>query len=473
MTPASTPPVPPDAGGIDASARVPLLLLLGSAIFWLIAGGILGLVASIQLHTPEFLGNCAWFTYGRMQAAQESALVYGWAVNAGLAVALWLLVRLGGGPMRGAGLAAVGAAFWNLALTLGIAGIFAGDMTGFAFLQLPAYVQPALLAAYAAVAAAGVLAWTGRRTAFTYATQWYAVAALFVFPWVFSVAQVLLLFAPVHGTLQSVVAVWFGQNLAALVIAPFALAAAYYLLPKISGRTVGHFDYAGHGFWVLLFVGGWAGGRHLTGGPVPAWVATTGIITSFLLLFHYTVVAINLGGVFTARGSMALRFVALGLVAYLLGGLLDAVTSMREVAKLAQFTFIVPAQTQLLLGGAFTFMILGAIYYLVPRLAGKPWPSAMLIRTHFAAVLLGLVLNAGGLFVAGWVQAGDLARPAVGFAAIAADTRPWLFAATAGQALSLLGSLALALNFARLLVVFVEPVGTLFRTSDAVEVTAS
>src|SRR5579884_1770583 len=204
MTPVSS-TAQSEVSGIDASARVPLLILLGSAILWLIAGGVLALIASIQLHTPEFLGGCVWFTYGRMQAAQETALVYGWAVNAGLAVALWLLARLGGLPLRGAGLAAVGAGFWNLALTLGIIGIFAGDMTGFSLLQMPAYVQPAMLVAYAAVAASGVLAWTGRRAAFTYATQWYAVAALFVFPWVFSVAQVLLLFAPVHGTLQAVV----------------------------------------------------------------------------------------------------------------------------------------------------------------------------------------------------------------------------------------------------------------------------
>lgn len=474
MTQASTTPAQPEVSDIDASARLPLLLLLGSALLWLVAGGVLALIASIQLHTPEFLGGCAWFTYGRMQAAQETALVYGWAVNAGLAVALWLLARLGGMPLRAAGLAAVGAAFWNLALTLGLVGIFAGDMTGFAFLQLPAYIQPFMLAAYAAVAAAGVLAWTGRRKAFTFAAQWYAVAALFVFPWVFSVTQVLLLFAPVHGTLQSVVAAWFGQNFAALVLAPFALAAAYYLLPKISGRPVNHYDYAAHGFWVLLFVGGWAGGRHLIGGPVPAWIATTGIVATALLLFHYAVVAINLGGIFTARGGTALRFAALGLAAYLLGGLLDAVTSARDVAKFVQFTFIPVAQTQLLLTGAFTFMIFGAIYYLAPRLVGKPWPSTALIRAHFGSVFLGLVLSVGGLFAAGWVQAGDLAQPAVTFAAIAADTRPWLFAATAGQALLLLGSLALALNFIRLLLVRAEqPAGEVFRAPAALEVPAS
>jgi cytochrome c oxidase cbb3-type subunit 1 len=471
MTTTASTTLEPEASEIDVSARGPLLLLLGSAISWLVAGGVLALIASIQLHTPGFLAHCAWFTYGRMQAAQETALVYGWAINAGLAVALWLLARLGGAPLRTPGLAFIGTVFWNLALTVGVIGIFLGDQTGFAFLQLPAYVQPIMLVAYAAVAVAGVLSWTGRRKAFTFATHWYAVAALFVFPWVFSVAQVMLLFAPVHGTLQAVVATWFGQNLGALVLAPFALAAAYYLLPKISGRPVNHYDYAAHAFWVLLVIGGWAGGRQLIGGPVPAWVVTAGIIASVLLLFHYVVVAVNLGGVFCACGSTALRFSAIGLLAYVLGGALNAVTSVRGVAQFTQFTLFSVAQTQLLLGGAFTFIIFGAIYFLAPRLAGKPWPSAGLICAHFTAVLLGLVLNVGGLLVAGWIQGADLNQASVNFPTIAGHVHGWLVVATAGQALMLLGSLALAFNFKWLLFVsVVQPAAGLFRTPAALEV---
>jgi cytochrome c oxidase cbb3-type subunit 1 len=471
----ATPPnAPPEANPIDASARGPLLLLSGSAVLWLAVAGLLALVASIQLHTPAFLDQCACVTYGRMQAAQESAFVYGWAINAGLAVSLWLLARLGGVPPRAAGLAAVGAIFWNLALTVGIAGIFAGDLTGFAFFQLPAYVQPFLLVAFGAVATAGVLAWTGRRQAFTFATQWYAVAPLFVFPWVFSVAQVTLLFAPVHGTLQAVVAAWFGQNLNFLVLAPFALAAAYYLLPKISGRPVSHYDYAAHAFWALMVIGGWTGGCRLIGGPVPVWVATTGIVASVLLLFHYLIVAVNLAGVFRGRASTALRFTAVGLPVYLLGGLLNALTAIRGVAEHTQFTFFSFAQTELLLGGAFTFVILGALYFLLPRVVGRPWPSAVLIRVHFVVALAGLILKAGGLLMAGWIQGADLSHAAVGFPEIAGHVRPWLMAATAGQVLTVLGSLALAFNFARLVCVLIQqPAAELFRSSAAVEASRS
>ena len=82
-------PVQPEVSDIDSSARCPLLILIGSAIGWLVVGGGLALIASIQLHTPQFLAHCPFLTYGpHVQAAQETAFLYGWAINAGLAVSL-------------------------------------------------------------------------------------------------------------------------------------------------------------------------------------------------------------------------------------------------------------------------------------------------------------------------------------------------------------------------------------------------
>lgn len=71
---------------IDSSARIPLLLLVGSGLVWLVTSGIFALIASIQLHSPHFLADCSWFTYGRVQAMREATFVYGWAANVGLAI---------------------------------------------------------------------------------------------------------------------------------------------------------------------------------------------------------------------------------------------------------------------------------------------------------------------------------------------------------------------------------------------------
>ena len=435
---------------IDASARCSLLLLLAFAFIWLLVSGVLALVNLVQLHTPAFLADCALLTFGRTQAMQESAFIYGWAANSGLAVTLWILGRLGGSPLRSLNWVNAGAVFWNLAVALGLVGIATGDATSRAWLHLPHYVQPLMLVAYGAMAVTGVLAWTGRRHKMTFASQWYAFAALFLFPWIFSAAQMMLAFMPARGVLQAVVAGWFVQGAWTLWLAPLALAGAYYLVPKISGRVIPSYDLARLGFWVLLFVGAWTGGRHLIGGPVPAWVPTIAVVACTLLLIHYIVVAINLRSAFCG-GSTVLKFVAFGLAAYLLGGLVDAATAMRSVAMITQFTYFSAAQSQLALSGAFSMIIFGAIYFLVPRITGRAWPSVALIRAHYAAAVIGtagLVVTLAG---AGWIQGHDLNDAAIPFATIAAHTRPWLLAATAAQAVLLLGNLLLAAHFVRLL----------------------
>ena len=259
----SAPSLPPtsllDDTAVEAAGRGPLLLLLGCSLAWLLVSGALGLIAAIQIHTPAFLADCCVLTYGRTRALQETAFVYGWIANAGLALTLWILGRLGGEPLRALNWVSAGAVFWNVGVALGLVGIAAGDATSLPYLEMPGYAQPLMLAAYGAIAVAGVLAWTGRRRPALFAAQWYGVASLFLFPWIFSVAQVMLVWHPVHGVLQAIVEGWFAQSLWTLWIAPLGLAGAYYVLPKVTGRVLPAYDLASLGFWCLLFIGGWTG----------------------------------------------------------------------------------------------------------------------------------------------------------------------------------------------------------------------
>jgi cytochrome c oxidase cbb3-type subunit 1 len=474
MTTAFPAAVTADAREIDASSRCALSLLFASALAWLLVSGVLAIVNLIQAQAPGFLADCEIFTYGRTHAYQETVFIYGWAANAGFAVALWVVGRLGGAPMRSMNWAIVGTLFWNTAVTLGVIGIATGDGTSIPFLHLPRAVLPLMLVAYAAIALPAVLAWTGRRQQTTFAAQWYALAALFLFPWLFSAAQVVLLWAePMRGVLQAIAAGWFMQGAWTLWLAPLALAAAYYLVPKITGRTIPHYDFAPVSFWVLLVIGGWTGGRHLIGGPVPAWIASMAVVSCTLLTFHYIVVAINLRGAF-GQGGTALRFVAFGLAAYVIGGFLDAVTAFRSIAEFTQFTWVDQAQSQLALTGAFSMIVFGALYFLGPRLANRPWPSLALIRAHFGAAVLGTIGLVISLAVAGLVQGRGLADAAVTFATIADDTRIWLQIAVASQALLLLGNLLLAFHFVRLLKTqSAVPAAGLFRQPPTMEASVS
>lgn len=437
-----------DSSAIDTHARGPLLLLLGSGLLWLVISGVLSLVTAIQLHTPAFLADCSWFTFGRAQALRETAFVYGWLANAGLALGLWIAARLGGEAMRAGNWVLIGGLFWNVGVTLSLIGIAAGDTTGHGLFQIPSYAQPLLLVAFGAIGVAGVLAWSGRRNETGFASQWYVFAALFLFPWFFSVAHVTLVLLPVRGVLQTVVAAWFAQNLYSLWLAPLALSCAYYLLPKVTGRVLPAYPFAKLGFWTLIVVGSWTGGRHLIGGPVPAWIATVSIAACSLMLFHYVIVFLNLRFAFGAKGS-AMYFTAFGLLAYLLGGAVDAVVSLRGVAVQTQFTFVDQALQQLSLYGAISMLFFAGLYFAVPRLVGKNWASSALLSGHTALASLGVVLLVVALAAAGFAQGHALLVPAANFADIGAATRPWLLVATAAQIVLLLGNLMLLVNFAQ------------------------
>lgn len=462
-----------EVSAIDSHARGPLLLLLGSGLIWLVVSGVLGLVASVQLHTPGFLASCAWLTYGHTQALQETAFVYGWLANAGLALGLWVLARLGGESLRAGNWVTVGALFWNLGITLALVGIMAGDATGHSLFQIPRYVQPLLLVAYGAIAVAGVLAWSGRRSGTTFASQWYVFAALFLFPWIFSVAQATLLWVPVRGVLQAVTAGWFAQGAFTLWLAPLALAVAYYVVAKVTGRVLPAYQFASLGFWTLIVVGSWTGGRHLIGGPVPAWVSSLAIVSCSLLVFHYIVVLLNLRGAIGGGGTV-MNLTAFGLLAYVVGGCTDAFTSIRSFAVITQFTFFTQAQQQLALYGAVSMLLFGALYFALPRLTGKPWASSALISGHAVLAVVGVLLLVISLGAAGWTQGRALLNADVKFTDIAAATRPWLLAATVAQAVLLLGNLILVVNFLQTLATRpVAPATTLFRAPAAMEATVS
>ena len=175
------------------------------------------------------------------------------------------------------------------------------------------------------------------------------------------------------------------------------------------------------------------------------------IVCATLLLFHYFVVALNLrAGLKGGSGNPVLGFVSAGVIIYLIGGLVAAVFAYRGLAQIVQFTFFPVAQLKLTLLGAFSLPIFGAIYFLVPRITGMVWPSGGMIRAHFGLTVLGLLVTVISLAIAGWVQGQGLLDPTKNFTAIAASTKPWLLAATAGEAIFLLGSVIATFHFFRL-----------------------
>jgi cytochrome c oxidase cbb3-type subunit 1 len=275
-----------------------------------------------------------------------------------------------------------------------------------------------------------------------------------------------------RGVMQAVIAGWFAQGVFTLWLAPLALAAAYYVVPKVTGRVLPGYQFASLSFWVLIVVGAWTGGRHLIGGPVPAWISSLAIVSCSLLVFHYFVVWLNLKGSI-GQGGAVMKFTSFGLLAYVIGGCADAFTSIRGFAVITQFTYFTQAQQQLALYGGVSMLFFGALYFALPRLTGKTWASAALIGGHATTAILGVLLLVISLGAAGWTQGQALLKPAVTFPEIAAATRPWLLLATAAYAVLLVGNLMLVVNFLQTLAAKpTVPAATLFQATSDIKETA-
>lgn len=437
---------------IDASARWPVLAFFGSALLWLLLGGVMQLAAAMQLHLPDFLADCAWFTHGRLAPAAQNALVYGWGMNAAFAFGLWLMARLSATTLRHGGWLFVAAKFWNLGVTLGVGGILAGWSTSFELLEMPRFVGLLLLAAYAMIGVWAVTTFSIRNTENVFASQWYLFGAAFWFPWLYAVAQVMLIRTPVRGVLQPVVNAWYVHGLYALWFVPVALAAAYYFIPKILGKPVSNYYLASLGFWWLAVSSAFAGGSRLIGAPVPVWIPTLGIVANMLVVVGVVIVALNLLGTLSgryaaARASLTLRFILLSVAGFLLAAVMNLALSMRGFAAIVQFTLLDGLRDWLTFYVCFSTAMFGAAYFMLPRLTGREWRFAGLIKLHFGATALGVVLMIVGLAAAGWTQGRLLNDAAVPFADITKALSFWFAYRTVALAVLLLGHLAFLINF--------------------------
>jgi cytochrome c oxidase cbb3-type subunit 1 len=438
-----------EAREVDRSCCIPLLALFGGAAFWLLFGSVLGLLASIKFHAPDFLADCPWLTYGRLQPAADDALFYGFCLPTGLGVVLWLLSRLSQKPLGGAVVPIFAANLLHLGVLVGLVAIFIGDSTGFRWLEFPRGGSVPIFFGYLLLALWAIMIFAGRRERALYPSQWFLVAALFWFPWIYSTANLFLVAWPVRGVTQAVVDWWFANNLIVVWTGLIGLGAAFYLLPKLTGRPLQSHYLALFAFWTFILFATWCGIP--PGAPVPVWMPTLSGAAAALFLVPLLLIAIiglrTVGAsIFSKWDNGPFCFVGSGLDSFCLSGLLLVAMACPKIFPVTQFTWFGPAETQLRLYGFFAMTIFGAIYHLLPRAVGREFPFPKLIPVHFWLSLAGIVLLVVPLAVGGVVQGLELQNPEIAFARSTQVMLPFLRVSTTGLLLILFGNLLFFTN---------------------------
>jgi cytochrome c oxidase cbb3-type subunit 1 len=262
-----------------------------------------------------------------------------------------------------------------------------------------------------------------RREKYLYISMWYmiamfvAVAMLYLFnnmavPTYFASGGIGSIWHSVSmyaGTNDAMVQWWFGHNAVAFVFTTPIIAMIYYFLPKESGQPVYSYKLSIMAFWGLMFVYLWAGSHHLVYSTVPDWMQTLGVIFSVVLILPSWGSAINM--LLTMKGEWGqvqsnpiIKFMILASTFYMFSTLEGPIQSIKSVNALAHFTDWIPGHVHDGTLGWVGFMIIAAIFHMVPRMFKREIYSKSLMESQFWIQTTGIVLYFSSMWIAGITQ---------------------------------------------------------------------
>jgi cytochrome c oxidase cbb3-type subunit I len=295
-----------------------------------------------------------------------------------------------------------------------------------------------------------------RRGEQIYITQWYLLAAFLWFPWLYAAANAMLFVVPVQGVMQAAVGWWYANNILFLWLGAIALGTAYYMIPKVIGRPVYSYHLATIGFWTYVLFSSWTGMQRGVDGPFPAWMITASIAAAILTIIPVATVGLNhhmtMQGYFPVmRYSPTLRFTVFGAMSYSVFSVVGILISLRSTARYLHFTEATMAYSQMGLYAFFTMIMFGSMYYIVPRLVGREWRYATLIKLHFWASAYGIGLISLLLLAGGLVQGTNQNDPSLSFIESASSVLPYLRGDTIGALLLTVSHFVFAFHFGLML----------------------
>jgi len=413
---------------IDRSLRHPVMFFFTSGAAWLGVSILFGFISSLKMHAPEFLAGFSWLDVGRTYPVHLNTLVYGWACQAAIGLALWLVARLSRREARHAGTILMAGHLWNLGVTAGVIGILIGEGEGRPWMEFPAAVWPVLLLGYFFIAVWSFVQFRCGTRARAYISQWYLLAALIWFPWVYATGHFFVFVFDGHPLMAAGINAWYKSAVVFLFLAPVGLGTVYYLTPKVTGRPVHSYSLAVLGFWSLAVIAPWAGMQKLVGAPVPEFLAYTGAAAAVLILIPALAAGVNIlctirGHGQTVHASPALRFAVAGTVGFVALGFFSMVLNTPVMLKYTQFSLTGYGFEVLALYGFFSMAAFGGIYFIVPRITRREWLSRRFIVWHFWLSVYGVIAIVGASIPGGILQ---------GLAQEAYD-KPWMDVAIRGK----------------------------------------
>jgi cytochrome c oxidase cbb3-type subunit 1/cytochrome c oxidase cbb3-type subunit I/II len=370
-----------------------------------------GLTIATELIAPDLLGNIGWLVFGRVRPIHVNLVLFGFVTPGLLASAFYFMPRLLSTELYSEKLGIAAVALWNITVSAGIITLAAGYSQGREYAELVWPVDILLVITFALICFNFIMTVKQRREPILYVSIWYACAAVILTATTYCLGNVI--WKPDTGALVGIpdaILLWFyGHNIFGLLLTPLSVAVAYYVIPAAIRSPLYSHTLSLIGFWSLLVVYTHIGTHHLLQVPVPTWLKVIAIVDSVAMVIPVMVFLINIW--YTARNKLGeihadigAKFVFTGTILYFVVSIQGSIMALPQVQRVTHFNNWVVGHAHVGVLGFSAMIALGGLYYILPRLAGKPLYSRLLADLQYWFVLLGVVGFTVVLTIVGLIQ---------------------------------------------------------------------
>ena len=383
---------------------------LTSALWFALATS-LGMIGAGYLIAPDFMANIEYVHFGRVRPMHVNAVLFGFVTPGLLAAAFYYIPRLLRTELFSHKLGVFSAIFWNITVAAGLIGISTGQTQGREYAELPWPVDIMVVISFFLVVFNFLMTIRQRKERILYVSIWYTTAAVILTSVTYCLGNVI--WKPDTGALVGIpdaILLWFyGHNIFGLLLTPMGLGVAYYVLPIATRSPLYSHTLSLLGFWSLIIVYTHIGTHHLLQVPVPTWLKTISIVDSVAMVIPVMIVLINLW--YTVKGKLGeihadigAKFVFTGTIYYFFVNIQGSMMALPHVQRITHFNNWVVGHAHIGVLGFAGVTALGGLYFILPRLTGKPLYSKFLADVQYWLVLIGITGFAIVLTIVGLIQ---------------------------------------------------------------------
>jgi cytochrome c oxidase cbb3-type subunit 1 len=382
-----------------------------TSALWFAGATTLGMIAAGYLIAPDFLANIEFIHFGRVRPMHVNAVLFGFVTPGLLAAAFYYFPKLLQTELYSHKLGVFSAIFWNITVASGLIGIATGHTQGREYAELAWPVDIMVVISFSMVVFNILMTIRQRKESILFVSIWYTTAAMVLTSVTYCLGNVI--WKPDTGALTGIpdaILLWFyGHNIFGLLLTPMALGIAYYALPIATRSPLYSHTLSLLGFWSLIIVYTHIGTHHLLQVPVPTWLKTISIVDSVAMVIPVMIVLINLW--YTVKGKLGdihadigAKFIFTGTIFYFFVNIQGSMMALPDVQRITHFNNWVVGHAHIGVLGFAGVTALGGLYFILPRITGKPLYSRFLADVQYWLVLIGITGFAVVLTTVGLIQ---------------------------------------------------------------------